>query len=209
MNAKSQYSREQSKIKNHLIPDEKSSKSATGFENNAFEFNDLNENEIKKSEKSESKTNLKNDQLLNKEKAKKDHDGVSFISLFKYSDKFDKLILIIGALLSILSGGTYPILFWLFGRVAGILLDTQKYEILNQFNLTNQSSIIGNNISQNNYSNLNNSCYKLSDADTNFSGRLSDSINIYVIFGFLSIFLNYVSHLSFNLAAERQTKRIR
>lgn len=45
--------------------------------------------------------------------------------------------------------------------------------------------------------------------NTDFSGRVGTSINNYVLFGFISIIVNYLAYACFDTSAERQIKRIR
>lgn len=61
---------------------------------------------------------------------------------------------------------------------------------------------------------LYNFCLKISTLTTqgdytNFQGRINDTANIYVGIGFASLVANYLFHVMWNTACERQIKRMR
>ena len=51
--------------------------------------------------------------------------------------------------------------------------------------------------------------FKLSKMDTNFDARIAYSVKFYLVVGAISLAVNYLAHVCFNTAAERQVKRIR
>nr|UOU03327.1 ATP-binding cassette subfamily B1-like 12 [Brachionus rubens] len=121
---------------------------------------------------------------------------ITVIDLFRYSDKLDKVLLIIGTIAAFASAGIYPMMFYMYGKVAGTFIDQQRENYLNKTNLTN---VLPNNQTS--------ECFDTSNS--NYNQRIETSLLNYVYFGVASIIANYIAYSCFDTTAERQIKRIR
>jgi hypothetical protein len=52
-------------------------------------------------------------------------------------------------------------------------------------------------------------CFKLTKNNTDIDARMDASIKFYIMFGCISIFLNYLSNVCWSTSADRQIKRMR
>ncbi len=130
---------------------------------------------------------------------------------FQYSDKLDKILMIIGSVCGLLSAALYPLIFYLFGEVAGSFVEFEAINILKDRIRAN-----GSNITEQQETNLINfilknqsTCGETLLSTSDFDKKINESIIFYVIFGFSSVFCNYLAFVTFNTAAERQVKRVR
>lgn len=46
-------------------------------------------------------------------------------------------------------------------------------------------------------------------ANVDYDAKMKETINYYVMFGFLSLFVDYLAHVTWNTASERQIKNMR
>ena len=139
--------------------------------------------------------------------------NVSTLQLFRYSDRLDKLLMLIGTIFACGSGGMYAVIFVFYGRVVTTFLEVED-------NTTNRTALvkIWYATSYFKYA-VNRRIEKISEIRCIFSKNLTDEItadrNIeetsynYVILGFVSLVANYLANICWNTAAERQIKRIR
>lgn len=51
---------------------------------------------------------------------------IPFIQLFAYSDLIDKILLIIGMIMAICSGILFPIMYYMYGQIVGIVISLQN-----------------------------------------------------------------------------------
>ena len=55
---------------------------------------------------------------------------------FKYADNTDVVLLILGVFAALASAGLYPMMFFFYGKIAGTLVDYEKYRKKLELNLT-------------------------------------------------------------------------
>jgi hypothetical protein len=48
----------------------------------------------------------------------------------------DKILLLVGTIFSFLAAGVYPLMFFMYGRIASTFIDLQKEQILESLNIT-------------------------------------------------------------------------
>lgn len=102
-------------------------------------FNSENDNQAFEG----SKQNFQNEAIeLKSEEPTDIKKEISLIEIFKYGDTKDKILLIIGCIAAFGSACVYPLMFFLYGKVASTLIDQEK---LNRLNSTNISTSLFNN----------------------------------------------------------------
>nr|UOU03321.1 ATP-binding cassette subfamily B1-like 1 [Brachionus rubens] len=164
-----------------------------------------------------------------KKDKKKDEKQVSFLQLLRFSDWIDKIIMIIGVIAALCAAAVYPFMFLLYGDVAKTLVNYGKvssnYSTTFQFqNFTSQSTIpyfesnstltafIYNSTTSFNTNSSNSivdKCQILSEEEKNFDGKITETVNYYVLLGFITLVLEYIAHVTWNTSSERQIKNMR
>ena len=114
---------------------------------------------------------------------------------------------------TLLAASIFPLMFFMYGQVAGTLVDFDKIKVFdNLFNNTHDSAANATTAQHNtavyNYT-KNRFCFKLTKNNIDIDARMDYSIRFYIIFGCISIFFNYLSNVCWNTSAERQIKRMR
>ena len=73
-------------------------------------------------------------------KQKKEDVGpdIRFLQLFKYSDIWDKLLIVVGIFSAFMVAGIYPLNFLMYGNAAGTFVDIEK----NKYNVTANTTTI-------------------------------------------------------------------
>ncbi|CAF0737437.1 unnamed protein product [Brachionus calyciflorus] len=139
-----------------------------------------------------------------KEDIKPKEEVVSFYKLLKFATWFDYVLMIIGTIAAMGSAVIYPLIFLMYGRVVEVFVDKSKASN------SNSSQIISTTISTTITTSMNTiKCLtENSDSQSN-DNKMQETIYYYVGFGFIALFLNYVSHVCWNTAGERQIKKMR
>nr|QUF59438.1 ATP-binding cassette transporter Abcb1-like1-2 [Brachionus angularis] len=89
-------------------------------------------------------------------------------------------------------------MFFMYGKVAGALIDYKRVSNQYTFNFT----LI-------NITKLIDKCDEIPSEDRNFDQKIKTNVNLYVLFGFLSLVLEYLAHVTWNITSERQIKKMR
>lgn len=131
--------------------------------------------------------------------------------------------MIFGLIAALCGASVYPIIFLLNGRIAKTLVYYEKnktsfssttilYRTSNIpiYNLsTAYFSSIFTNFTRN-FSNItDNKCGKLTKEERDFDGRIKETVNYFVLLGFVTLILQYIAHVTWNISCERQTKKMR
>jgi len=109
---------------------------------------------------------------------------------------------------ALIAAGLYPLMFLIYGEVANTFVDFEKYKKKTQLNETlfsTQSAIETSTF----LPNITNKCFEYTSGSIDFDGRMSKSVKLYVLIGFISLLLYYLANVCMNTAAERQIKRMR
>nr|APD26515.1 ATP-binding cassette transporter subfamily B member 1-like X11 protein [Brachionus koreanus] len=112
---------------------------------------------------------------------------IPFLQLFAYSDLIDKILLIIGMVMAICSGILFPIMYYMYGQIVGIVISLQTNKT--------QPNICVN--------------FSTNDIETDYENQTYKFILFYVYFGLGSIVSNFMLFVFFEKTAERQIKTIR
>ncbi|CAF3938442.1 unnamed protein product [Rotaria sordida] len=118
--------------------------------------------------------------------------------IFRFADKWDILLMIIGAIAAIAAGGLFPVMLYLYRGVINNLLDIGKI----QTNVTAVNDIIRQS----------SECFVVPNKAANTESiheAILKIIRYYVIIGFSSILCYWIAWSTWLLAAERQVRRIR
>lgn len=118
--------------------------------------------------------------------------------VYRFADKLDIFLMIIGSIAAIITGALFPLMLFLYRKVTNSLVDFGKQQV----NI-NGSSIISNNGID---------CFILPTNTTDSESPhdvILGIIKYYVLLGFLSIFFYWIAWTTWIIAAERQVRRIR
>ncbi|CAF3578851.1 unnamed protein product [Rotaria sordida] len=118
--------------------------------------------------------------------------------IFRFADKWDILLMIIGAIAAIAAGGLFPVMLYLYRGVINNLVDIGKI----QTNVTAVNDIIRQS----------SECFVVPNKAANTESiheAILKIIRYYVIIGFSSILCYWIAWSTWLLAAERQVRRIR
>lgn len=139
---------------------------------------------------------------------KDEFKDVGLIDMLKYADSLDKFLMVIGIIAALGSALIQPLSFLLYGNVATILVNSQILaSYSSKLNTTTTTSATTTSTTSSSIT----SCYSISSLSSaqSYSDQLNQQIVYYVIIAFASLFVNYVLHVTWNTAAERQCKKIR
>nr|UOU03326.1 ATP-binding cassette subfamily B1-like 10 [Brachionus rubens] len=125
-----------------------------------------------------------------KNEIKKVETQVSFVGLFAYSDCFDKILLIIGFIMALASGGIFPVMYYMYGEIVGTVIAKQSVSSPGVPNPCFDPNVTYN-------------------ITINSESQVYTYILYYVYFGLGSIGSNYLLFVCFERTADRQIKRIR
>ncbi|CAF0756890.1 unnamed protein product [Adineta steineri] len=119
--------------------------------------------------------------------------------IYRFADKIDIFLMIIGTIAAIITGALFPVMLFLYQKVVNALTDLGKL----QTNATASTIVTSNNNSE---------CFTLPSNSTNSKSpheQILYYVHFYVLLGFLSIFFYWMAWASWIMAAERQVRRIR
>nr|QNH67868.1 ATP-binding cassette transporter subfamily B member 1-like protein X1 [Brachionus rotundiformis] len=143
----------------------------------------------------------------NKENEKK----ISFFKLLSFSDWIDKLIMVIGFAAALGAAAVYPLMFLLYGEVAKTLVnygrDNTSYASTTISLYSNNTSFIFTSTSST--INETDKCSVKPQRQQDYDNKISEIVNYYVLLGFITLFFEYLAHVSWNSASERQIKKMR
>nr|QNH67871.1 ATP-binding cassette transporter subfamily B member 1-like protein X10 [Brachionus rotundiformis] len=122
-------------------------------------------------------------------KKQKNEMNIPFSKLFAYSNLIDKILLITGGLMAIFSGAIFPMMYFMYGQIVGIVIGLQS-------NRTNTQPSFCSNLNT-------------SDIEADFENQTYNFILYYVYFGLGSIVSNFMVFVCLEKTAERQIKIIR
>ncbi|CAF1063871.1 unnamed protein product, partial [Brachionus calyciflorus] len=135
--------------------------------------------------------------------------AVPIKKLFKFATRFDYVLIVIGSICAAGAAVVYPLVFLLYGRIVNIFIDYMK-DSNSSYNSTNSSTSFYNFTTTTTTTSANTvKCLSLNPVDESSDSRMNSTIPIYVGFGFISVFLNYVAHVCWNTAGEKQIKKMR
>ncbi|UJR37711.1 hypothetical protein I4U23_030406 [Adineta vaga] len=123
---------------------------------------------------------------------------LKLFEIYRYADKMDIILMIVGSIAAIITGALFPFMLLLYRRVTNSLVELGK----SQANTTIASVIVGSS----------GGCFILPDNSTDSESpqdQINGVIKYYVLLGFLSVFFYWVAWSSWIIAAERQVRRIR
>lgn len=110
--------------------------------------------------------------------------------------------MIVGTVSALCAASIFPLMFFMYGQVAGTLVDFDKIKVFNDmFNTSERHADF--NLTRNKF------CFKLTKNNIDIDARMDYSIRFYLVIGCISIFFNYLSNVSWNTSANRQIKRMR
>ncbi|KAL5006626.1 hypothetical protein ScPMuIL_015432 [Solemya velum] len=153
-------------------------------------------------------TEIKSTDALGKsfEKSDDESSDVGFLGLYKYADKLDVLLIVVGTITGIGWGSGVPINFYIYGFVAEAFIKNQLYN--------NLLDSLGSNIT--NQSILNSTDYMFKQAQLTELEEFRDVFAVvqeYVLYfcivGVASFFVSTISIGCWILTAERQMRRIK
>ncbi|CAF0894843.1 unnamed protein product [Brachionus calyciflorus] len=190
-----------------LSPETKGSVKSNSFKLNSPIFFNIDLNDEKQNtyssnsntnvyEPKGSKSKIEIEQKENKKKPKKVKDqAVSIRTLFKFATWFDYILIIIGSISAAGGAVIYPIIFLLYGRIVNVFVDNNQNSLSNStFTLTTSAPI---------------KCLSLNSDNESNDSRIQNTINLYVACGFISVAVNYLAHVCWNTAGEKQIKKMR
>ncbi|XP_074659659.1 ATP-dependent translocase ABCB1-like [Tubulanus polymorphus] len=156
------------------------------------EFNELNDDSIDTEkiamlEKTENEENKEDPEQPEKGKEKVVIRRVGMFEVFRFADKTDVLLMVIGALCAVAQGCAFPVNLLIYGEVADIFVNNAKFKVINGTNSTFDS---------------------IPRVESTYDLVWPLALYFCVI-GACVLVLAYVSITFWSLAAERQTKRIR
>ncbi|CAF3335982.1 unnamed protein product [Rotaria sp. Silwood2] len=133
-----------------------------------------------------------------KESKKHQAHRLKMHEIYRYADKWDILLMIIGTIAAIITGGLFTAMLYFYQRVINNLVNMEKL----QTNITSVNDIIRQS----------GECFILPNKTTNTESPdqvILRLIRYYVIIGFASILCYWIAWSTWLLAAERQVRRIR
>nr|APD26504.1 ATP-binding cassette transporter subfamily B member 1-like X2 protein [Brachionus koreanus] len=146
----------------------------------------------------------------NVEKEKK----ISFLKLLSFSDWIDKLIMVIGLIAALGAAVVYPFMFLLYGEVAKTLVNYGKENISSDnshlstfFNMG--STDFSLNLTSTKIKTIEDKCGVENQGQQEYDDKINEIVRYYVLLGFITLFLEYLAHVTWNSASERQIKKMR
>lgn len=122
--------------------------------------------------------------------------------------------MVIGLLAALGAAAVYPFMFLLYGEVAKTLVNFGRDNISS--NEAQSSTKFYSNNASFSYSltsmKINTSedkCAVKNQGQQEYDNKINDIVNYYVLLGFLTLILEYLAHVTWNSASERQIKRMR
>nr|UOU03322.1 ATP-binding cassette subfamily B1-like 3-1 [Brachionus rubens] len=148
---------------------------------------DMKQEEVKKGEK--------------KKEKKPKEETVPVYKLFKFATWVDYILMIFGTITAAGASSMFPLVFLLYGRIVDVFVEINVGQA--GFNVTSTPAYTTT--TQTNAL----KCLTANPENKSNDARMEDSINLYVAFGFISLALNYLAHVCWNTAGERQIKKMR
>ncbi|RMZ94151.1 multidrug resistance 1-like isoform X1, partial [Brachionus plicatilis] len=111
----------------------------------------------------------------------------------------DYVLIIIGTLSAAGASAVFPLVFLLYGQIVGVFVDINasgKNATISQTPKTVTSP-------------YGVECLSSNPDNESSSNRIESVIYLYVGFGFISLVLNYIGHVCWNTAGEKQIKKMR
>nr|QNH67930.1 ATP-binding cassette transporter subfamily B member 1-like protein X2 [Brachionus plicatilis] len=139
----------------------------------------------------------------NVEKEKK----ISFFKLLSFSDWIDRLIMIVGLAAALGAAVVYPFMFYLYGEVAKTLVNYGR-DKNNSQNLNSSTNLVFNSTSGS-INVIEDRCEVENKEQKDYDNKISEIVNYYVLLGFVTLFLEYLAHVTWNSASERQINKLR
>lgn len=106
--------------------------------------------------------------------------------------------MIIGILAAFGAAAIYPLMFWLYGQVANTLINYGKDDM--DLNNQNFSTTV---------SPTQDKCTVQSEEQSNYDNKIREIANYYVLLGFITLLMEYIAHVTWNSASERQINKMR
>nr|QNH67870.1 ATP-binding cassette transporter subfamily B member 1-like protein X3 [Brachionus rotundiformis] len=132
-------------------------------------------------------------------KKKSKEEKVSIRKLFKFATCLDYLLIVIGTLSAAGSSVVFPLIFLLYGQIVGVFVDINASGSNTTVAQTPKTVTSPYGVE----------CLSSNPDNESSSARIEDAIYLYVGFGFLSLVLNYIAHVCWNTAGEKQIKKMR
>lgn len=104
--------------------------------------------------------------------------------------------MIIGFLAALGAAAVYPLMFLLYGQVANTLIEYGKDDL--DFN--NLTTTVNPQEDK---------CIIPSREQQDYDNKISEIANYYVLLGFITLLMEYVAHVTWNSASERQINKMR
>nr|UOU03323.1 ATP-binding cassette subfamily B1-like 3-2 [Brachionus rubens] len=123
--------------------------------------------------------------------------SVPLRKLFTFATWFDYLLIVIGSISAIGTAVMFPLVFLMYGRVVNVFVDLNKTS--NQTITVTTTTTSANTLK----------CLSANPNNESNDNRMQETIYYYVGFGFLSLLLNYIAHVCWNTAGEKQIKKMR